>query len=301
MSNKTILVTGANGQLGSEIKAISENYEEYNFLFVTRAELPIDNYELVEEYFKKNEIDFCINCAAYTAVDKAENDAEKAFAVNASGTSNLALACKFHNIQFIHVSTDYVFDGTATNPIKEDEATSPIGVYGESKLKGENLVLQIDPTAIIIRTSWVYSSFGNNFVKTMLRLMQEKESINVVADQIGKPTYARDLAVAILEILEQVAEKQITNNTIFNFSDTGNAISWFDFATAIKEKINSPCIVHPIPTSAYPTPAKRPAYSVLDTTKIEDTFSINIPNWESSLDNCLKILASPNLPKSSLP
>jgi dTDP-4-dehydrorhamnose reductase len=290
MSNKTILVTGANGQLGSELKAISEHYDEYNFIFVTRYELPIDNYELVETFFKNNTIHFCINCAAYTAVDKAESDTEKAFAVNASGASNLALACAFHKIQFVHVSTDYVFDGTATNPINEQEPTKPIGVYGESKLKGENLVLQIDPSAIIIRTSWVYSSFGNNFVKTMLRLMQEKESINVVADQMGKPTYARDLAVAILEIIEQVSEKQITTNTIFNFSNTGNAISWFDFASAIKEKINSNCTVHPIPTSAYPTPAKRPAYSVLNTTKIEETFSINIPNWESSLDNCLRLL-----------
>jgi dTDP-4-dehydrorhamnose reductase len=290
MSNKTILVTGSNGQLGSELKTIAEHYDEYNFIFVTREELPIDNYELVETFFKNNTIHFCINCAAYTAVDKAESDAEKAFAVNASGASNLALACAFHKIQFVHVSTDYVFDGTATNPINEDEPTKPIGVYGESKLKGENLVLQIDPSAIIIRTSWVYSSFGNNFVKTMLRLMQEKESINVVADQMGKPTYARDLAVAILEIVEQVSEKQITTNTIFNFSNTGDAISWFDFATAIKEKINSNCAVHPIPTTAYPTPAKRPAYSVLNTTKIEETFSINIPNWESSLDNCLKIL-----------
>ena len=294
MPNKTILVTGANGQLGSELKAISEHYEDYNFLFVTREELPINEYDLVEAYFQKNKIDFCINCAAYTAVDKAESEAEKAFAVNTTGASNLALACAFHKIQFVHISTDYVFDGTATNPIKEDEATSPIGVYGESKLKGENLILRIDPTAIIIRTSWVYSSFGNNFVKTMLRLMQEKESINVVADQIGKPTYARDLAVAIVEIVEQVNETQLTNNTIFNFSNTGNAISWYEFACAIKEKINSPCLVNPIPTSAYPTPAKRPAYSVLDTTKIEETFSINIPNWESSLNNCLKILASPN-------
>jgi dTDP-4-dehydrorhamnose reductase len=294
MSNKNILVTGANGQLGSELKAISEHYDEYNFIFVTKEKLPIDNYEFVEAFFKNNAIDFCINCAAYTAVDKAESDAEKAFAVNASGASNLALACAFHKIQFVHVSTDYVFDGTATTPINETDATSPIGVYGESKLKGENLVLQIDPSAIIIRTSWVYSSFGNNFVKTMLRLMQEKESINVVADQMGKPTYARDLAVAIVEIIEQINEKQITDNTIFNFSNNGNAISWFDFATAIKEKINSPCVVNPIPTSAYPTPAKRPAYSVLNTSKIEDTFSINIPNWESSLDNCLKILQSLN-------
>lgn len=290
MSNKTILVTGANGQLGSELKVISEHYEEYHFLFVTREQLPINNYEAVEEYFKNNTIDFCINCAAYTAVDKAENDAEKAFAVNASGASNLALACKYHKVQFVHVSTDYVFDGTAQTPIKEDTATSPLGVYGESKLKGENLVLQIDPSAIIIRTSWVYSSFGNNFVKTMLRLMKEKESINVVADQMGKPTYARDLAIAIVEIIEQVAEKQITNNTIFNFSNSGNAISWYDFACAIKEKINSKCLVHAIPTSAYPTPAQRPAYSVLDTKKIEETFSINIPNWGNSLDNCLKLL-----------
>jgi dTDP-4-dehydrorhamnose reductase len=287
MANKqTVLVTGANGQLGSELKSISENYNEFNFLFVTRDNLPINNYEKVEDFFAKHKIDICINCAAYTAVDKAETDVENAFGVNASGASNLAVFCEFHNAQLIHISTDYVFDGTATEPIVETHLTNPLGVYGESKLKGEYLVQNINPSAIIIRTSWVYSSFGNNFVKTMLRLMKEKESINVVNDQFGKPTYARDLAVAIMHIISNPINN-FSSPKIFHYSNSGNAINWYDFACAIKQKINSKCIVNPIPSSAYPTPAKRPSFSVLNTSKIEQTFKLKIPNWELSLQNCL--------------
>jgi dTDP-4-dehydrorhamnose reductase len=297
-SNKTILVTGANGQLGSELKAISSSYPSYNFLFVGKYDLPIDDYIAVENFFQNNTIDICINCAAYTAVDKAESEPDKAFAINAHGASNLATQCQYYKAQLIHISTDYVFNGTATQPIKEDEPTDPIGVYGQSKLKGEDLVLQVNPTAIIIRTSWVYSSFGNNFVKTMLRLMNEKESINVVNDQIGKPTYARDLAEAIMKLVEKYstlpAGRQVLNikSSIFNYSNAGATISWYNFALAINKKIKSKCLVNAIPTSAYPTPAKRPAYSVLDTTKIENELGITIANWEDGLDRCLKLLNS---------
>jgi dTDP-4-dehydrorhamnose reductase len=288
-TKKTILVTGANGQLGSELKAISSNYSNYIFLFVGKDDLPLDDYIAVENFFQNNSIDICINCAAYTAVDKAESEPDKAFAINAHGASNLATQCQYYKAQLIHISTDYVFNGTATQPIKEDEPTAPIGVYGQSKLKGEDLVLQVNPSTIIIRTSWVYSSYGNNFVKTMLRLMNDRESIGVVNNQIGKPTYARDLAEAIMKL---IVEQPILNikSSIFNFSNSGTPISWYDFAVAINKKINSKCVVNAIPTSAYPTPAKRPAYSVLDTTKIENELEITIANWEDGLDRCLKLL-----------
>jgi len=284
----TILVTGSNGQLGSELRVLAAAYPAYNFLFVTRNEMAIDDYETVRQYFATNSIQYCINCAAYTAVDKAEADSENAFLINADAVGNLAKICKQYNTAFIHISTDYVFDGTAIAPIKEEQHTNPIGVYGASKLKGEELALQYNPDTIIIRTSWVYSSFGNNFVKTMLRLMKEKESINVVSDQQGCPTYAADLAAAIMQIVNQYStfNKQYS---IFNYSNAGH-ITWYDFAVAIKELTASKCIVNPIPTSQYPTPAKRPAYSVLDTSKIQQTFNVVVPDWEDSLKKCLSIL-----------
>ncbi len=279
---KTILVTGANGQLGKEMQVIAANFPDYNFLFVTKEELPIDDAEAVAKYFESNPIDVCVNCAAYTAVDKAETEIERAFAVNGEAVCTLASLCKKANALFIHVSTDYVFDGTAASPYKEDNPVNPIAVYGASKLKGEQLALQNNPASIIIRTSWVYSSFGNNFVKTMLRLMKEKESINVVADQKGCPTYAADLANAIMDIING---GDITPG-IYNFSNHG-IITWYEFAVAIKELSGSKCIVNPIPTSQYPTPAKRPAYSVLDTAKIRSTFNVVIPEWKESLQQCL--------------
>lgn len=282
VASKTILVTGANGQLGREMQAVSANFPVYNFLFVTREELPIDNIEAVTKYFETHSIDVCVNCAAYTAVDKAESEEGKAFAINAEAVGNLATLCKEKEALFIHISTDYVFDGTATSPYREDSIVNPINVYGASKLKGEQLATQNDPTAIIIRTSWVYSSFGNNFVKTMQRLMKERDSINVVSDQQGCPTYAADLAFAIMNIISGT----VITPGIYNFSGHG-LITWFDFAVAIKELCGFNCIVNPIPTSQYPTPAKRPAYSVLDTTKIRDTFNIVIPEWKDSLKKCL--------------
>lgn len=287
MASKTILVTGANGQLGREMQVIAAAYPGCHFLFVSKDELSIEDTGAVKEYFASHEIDVCVNCAAYTAVDKAETDTEKAFAVNGEAVGVLATACKEKNARFIHISTDYVFDGTATEPYKEDHPVHPLGVYGASKLKGEELALQNNPAAIIIRTSWVYSSFGNNFVKTMLRLMKERESINVVNDQQGSPTYAADLAAAIMQIISGDA----VSAGIYNFSNHG-VINWYEFALAIKELTGSNCIVNPIPSSQYPTPAKRPAYSVLDTVKIRDTFNVVIPAWKDSLKKCISILSS---------
>ncbi|UEG48485.1 dTDP-4-dehydrorhamnose reductase [Ferruginibacter lapsinanis] len=280
----TILVTGANGQLGQEMQVIAASYPEYSFLFVTRNELPIDDFSAVKNFFSQHAIDYCVNCAAYTAVDKAEAEVDKAYSINADAVGNLAKICKTSGTQLIHISTDYVFDGTNTEPIKEDQTTNPIGVYGASKLKGEQEALQHDPSAIIIRTSWVYSSFGNNFVKTMLRLMKERESINVVSDQFGCPTYAADLAEAIMKIITSNSQPPTSN--IYNYSNKG-MINWHQFAVAIKELSGSACVVNPIPSSQYPTPAKRPAYSVMDTSKIQQTFAITIPEWKESLKKCL--------------
>jgi dTDP-4-dehydrorhamnose reductase len=289
-STQTILVTGANGQVGSEFRVLSKSYPQYNFLFITKDELPIDNVDAVKKYFDNNSIRYCINCAAYTAVDKAETEIEKAFLINADAVGNLAAVCKLHNVQFIHISTDYVFDGTATTPYLESNPVKPLGVYGASKLKGEQLALEKNPDTIIIRTSWVYSSFGNNFVKTMLRLMKERESISVVNDQQGCPTYAADLANAIMQIINKHRTSHIVHQTsIYNYSNSG-VINWYQFAVAIKELTNSKCIVNSIPSSQYPTPAKRPQYSVLDTIKIRETFAITIPIWKDSLIKCLALL-----------
>jgi len=285
--NTTILVTGANGQLGSEMKVIAAAYPQYNFLFVTKEDLAIDDEAAVRYYFSSHSIDCCVNCAAYTAVDKAETETEMAMQVNAIAVGNLAKICSEQKATFIHISTDYVFDGTATEPYREDDLVSPVNFYGASKLKGEELAIQNNPDAIIIRTSWVYSSFGNNFVKTMLRLMSERDSINVVSDQQGCPTYAADLAAAIMKIIESPVK--LSGSTIFNYSNVG-AINWYQFAEAVKELSKSNCIVHPIPAAQYPTPAKRPSYSVMDTTKIQQTFNLAIPQWKDSLVKCLQLL-----------
>ena len=284
-----ILVTGANGQLGSELRAIAAPYSHYEFIFADRAILSLSDPASINHFFAGNTIDYCINCAAYTAVDKAETEKEAAFAINGDGPGYLATACKEQGAALIHISTDYVFDGTATTPYLETDPTCPIGAYGTSKLKGEEAVLNNNPNAIVIRTSWVYSFFGNNFVKTMLRLMKERESLNVVNDQLGSPTYAADLASAIMQIITQWNRQPLPANRIFNYSNSG-IISWHDFARAIKEISGSKCSVHPIPGSQYPTPAKRPAYSVLDTQKIRQAFGIRIPEWKESLKTCLQLL-----------
>lgn len=281
-----ILVTGANGQLGSELQQLATSYPAFEFIFTDVNELSIVDEAAVNAFFEKHKPAYCINCAAYTAVDKAETDTTVAEMVNATAVGYLAAACKKYNARFVHVSTDYVFDGTATEPYKESDLPNPLGAYGVTKLKGETLAIENDPSVIIVRTSWVYSSYGNNFVKTMLRLMNERESLNVVSDQFGSPTYAADLAKAILDICKWSVDNMEWAAGIYNYSNEG-IITWYDFAVAIKELSNSKCVVNPIPTSAYPTPAKRPAYSAFDKTKIKTTFRLHIPEWKDSLHACL--------------
>ena len=288
---KKILVTGANGQLGMELQQLAPGNPGFDFVFTTREQLPLDDLNAINRFISEHKPQYCINCAAYTAVDKAESEKELAYRVNAEAPGEMAAACKKNNIQFIHVSTDYVFNGNGTAPYKEDEQTDPVNLYGASKLEGEKLVMKNDPNAIIIRTAWVYSEFGKNFVKTMLRLMADKEQISVVSDQYGTPTYAADLAEAIMKIISTFENPTshsplTTHNGIYHFSNEGQ-ITWYDFAVAIKDIIGSSCKVNPITTPQYPTPAKRPAYSVLDKTRIRDTFNIPIKDWKASLTVCL--------------
>ena len=285
-TQKHILVTGANGQLGMEFRALEKRYPAYRFLFTTREDLPVNDENAIKAFFTKNSITHCINCAAYTAVDKAETEAEEAFLINAESVGKLAEACQSHKALFIHISTDYVFNGEGSSPYSETDPTSPVSVYGSSKLKGEALAREYCEETIIIRTSWVYSRYGKNFVKTMMRLMAEKDSIGVVSDQFGAPTYAADLAEAILQIISRFEKP---SSGIYHYSNQG-LISWYDFARAIKEISKSNCIVNPIETAAYPTPAKRPHYSVLDTTKFRETLGINIPGWKESLEKCMALL-----------
>ncbi len=287
MSNKkNILVTGANGQLGMEFRTLADQYPAYNFLFVTKEELPINDAIAAAKYFSENKIDYCVNCAAYTAVDKAETEKEIAFGINGTAVGKLASLCKKSGARFIHFSTDYVFNGQATVPYTATDETDPVNAYGASKLLGETEAIKNDPDAIIIRTSWVYSRFGKNFVKTMLKLMSEKEQLSVVSDQVGSPTYANDLAKAVMQIIEKDSDHA---GGIYSYSNTG-VISWYEFAQAIKEISGSDCIVNPVAGSAYPTPAKRPQYSVLDTSILRETFNIVIPFWRDSLEKCIALL-----------
>ena len=282
---KKILVTGANGQLGQCLQKISSQFEEFEFIFTDSETLDITNKEEVNDFFWQNAPDFCINAAAYTAVDLAETEVEKAFLVNADGAENLAEACAENNAQFIHVSTDYVFDGENNLAYTEEDFTNPLGVYGASKLAGDELALEVNPCSVILRTSWVYSEFGKNFVKTMLNLFATKEELNIVADQFGQPTNANDLAEAIMKIIKS---EKITPG-IFNFSNLGR-ISWFDFAEKIAELSEAKIKLNAIETSQYPTPAKRPKNSVLDLDKISKTYAIQLKPWEESLEDCVQIL-----------
>lgn len=282
---QTILVTGAGGQLGMEFQQLASTYPQYHFIFRNREELPIDDGKKLRELFSTQSIDYCINCAAYTAVDKAETEREAAFNINARSVGILAAICKEFECRFIHISTDYVFNGKGTKPYKEDDPTGPAGVYGATKLEGEQQAIRQNPSSIIIRTSWVYSSFGKNFVKTMLRLMAEKEELKVVNDQKGSPTYALDIAKAIMQVISK--EKWVEG--VYHFSNQGE-ITWYEFAEAIKEMAGMKCRVMPITTDQYPTPAVRPAYSVLDNTCIINTFHIKPVPWKTSLADCLKLL-----------
>lgn len=273
-----VLVTGAAGQLGQALQHIASEYPEYSFIFASSKNLDITKKEDVDSFFKNKNIDFCINAAAYTAVDKAETDLERATVINVLGSENLAIACQKNNATLLHVSTDFVFDGTSKIPYTESDSTNPINVYGKTKRDGEIAIAENLKKHFIIRTSWVYSQFANNFMKTMLRLASERDSLSIVADQVGSPTNAVDLAKALLSIVKSNSE----NYGIYNFSNEGTA-SWFDFAQEIFRINNVKIEVKPIPSEAFPTPAIRPKYSVLDKSKIKNTFGIEIKTWQESL------------------
>ena len=297
-----ILVTGSKGQVGSELQALAHDYE-YDFYFTDRDSLDITKKEQIEAFVNKNKIDIIINAAAYTAVDKAEEDEVNADRVNHLATQYLAEIAKEKNIKLIHISTDYVFDGKNYKPYNEEDQTNPNGVYGATKLAGEQAMQEINPqNSIIIRTSWVYSSFGANFVKTMLRLGKERDSLDVIFDQVGTPTYARDLAKTILEIIPHTNSETVE---IYHYSNEG-VLSWYDFAKEIMRMAKIECQINPIETKEYlalnadtpvpkgkvgcPTPAQRPHYSLLNKAKIKKEFDITIPYWKDSLDECLKTL-----------
>ena len=281
-----ILVTGSMGQLGSEIKELSSNYN-YNFFFTTRDDIDITNKDNIKEYCQTNSINVIINCAAYTAVDKAQSDIENADLVNRKAVKKLSIVAKELDIKLIHISTDYVFDGKNFKPYVEEFQTNPQSVYGKTKLDGENEIRDINPlNSIIIRTSWVYSYYGNNFVKTMLRLGKEKEELGVIFDQIGTPTYAKDLAKTILDIIPQIENSKVE---IYNYSNEG-VLSWYDFAKEIMKMAKLNCKINPIETYQYPTPAKRPHFSLLNKSKIKSKFNLEIPYWKDGLDDCLKRL-----------
>lgn len=284
-----ILVTGENGQLGSELKELSSAYPQHDFIFADRNTLDLSNLCKLEDYFDDKTFDVIINCAACTAVDKAESDEELANTINHRAVSLLAKIAKKKNISLIHISTDYVFDGKNFSPYIETDPTDPQGIYGRTKRDGENAILEVSPkNSIIIRTSWVYSSFGNNFVKTMLRLGKERDSLGVIFDQVGTPTYARDLAKTILDILPQINNE---SPEIYHYSNEGVA-SWYDFAQVIFKLTNIACEVTPITTDQYPTPATRPHYSLLNKNKIKEHFGISIPYWKNSLKECLNQLGT---------
>ena len=281
----TILVTGAKGQLGRELKVLDPKFPYCQFLFADKDELDITDEASIAKYFAGHSIEYLINCAAYTAVDKAEEEKKKAFLINGEAVGLLAYFCEKNNVQLIHISTDYVFDGTSKKPYTEKDSTCPINVYGASKLRGEEMAMKQSPSSIIIRTSWLYSSFENNFVNTMKRLMQQKESINIVNDQWGCPTNAADLALAIMRIIKSGKSRE--NPGIFNYANS-EAANWYQFAVAIKELTNSSCIINPITSIEYPTAARRPAFSILDTAKILATYeNISIRNWKDGLRSCL--------------
>ena len=286
MAKTIVAVSGKNGQLGSELQQAAKLFTAYNFIFTDKDELDITSTSALDEFFKVNQPHFFINCAAYTAVDKAETDKELSYLINATAAGNIASLCQRYNTVLVHLSTDYVFNGTGHIPYAEDDATDPVNHYGYTKSEGEKMALQNNLHTIVIRTSWVYSEYGHNFVKTMLRLMKERDEINVVNDQQGSPTYALDLAEAILAIVRYCVNNPVPSG-IYHYSNEG-AISWHDFAMAIKEFTQLPCLVHAIPTEQYPTPAKRPAYSVLDKQKIQSVFLIKTKPWRESLKNCLE-------------
>lgn len=278
-----VLVTGAGGQLGQSIQFIAGNYPNIEFVFCSSTDLDITNLENCDQFFAESKPDFCINAAAYTAVDKAETEIEKAHLINVNGAQNLAEVCEKLGTTLLHISTDFVFDGQKQLPYLETDKTNPTSVYGQTKLDGEKAIQEVLDNYFIIRTSWVYSQFGNNFMKTMLRLGRERTSLSIVNDQIGTPTNAVDLAEVLIKIISSNFQLPTSNYGIYNFSNEGNC-SWFDFAKKILEINQINIDLQPIPTTSYPTPAERPKYSVLDKSKIKTTFGIEIKSWEESLN-----------------
>jgi len=292
MSNiKTILITGSTGQLGQSIQFIATDYPDYKFVFAHRQQLDLSNETGITAFFKNQTFDIIINCAAHTAVDKAESEPELANQINHLAVKQLADIAQQHNTKLIHISTDYVFNGQQYRPYIETDEVEPQSVYGQTKLHGEQAIQNtLKTNAIIIRTSWVYSEYGNNFVKTMLQLGNERDSLNIIFDQVGTPTYASDLAQAIMKIVQSQEFNQADFKTnIVHYSNEG-ACSWYDFAKAIFELTNIRCHVSPIETKDYPTPAKRPHYSVLNKARIKQTYNLAIPYWKDSLKQCLTAL-----------
>ncbi|MBE0664151.1 MAG: dTDP-4-dehydrorhamnose reductase [Bacteroidales bacterium] len=283
---KNILVTGSNGQLGNELRNLSIHYPNFNMIFTDLPELDITERIACESFIKKHNIDFLINCAAYTAVDKAESEPELAFKLNKEAPAILTELAAKHHFTLVHFSTDYIFDGQHFEPYTEQDTPNPSSVYGKSKLEGETAILNSASCAIIIRTSWLYSAYGHNFVKTILRLAREKEIINIVYDQVGTPTYAADLAKCILDMLKS---RKIEGQHIYNYSNEG-VCSWYDFANAIIELRGLQCKIVPIRSADYPTAAPRPPYSVLDKSKIKKDVEIHIPWWKDSLALCLQFM-----------
>jgi dTDP-4-dehydrorhamnose reductase len=282
-----ILVTGANGQLGNELKRIAHRYPDFHFTWTDVSELDITSPEAVHEFLKVHPQNLIINCAAYTAVDKAEAESDKAFLVNSTAVKILAEEAQKTKTGFLHISTDFVFEGNKSTPYKEDDSVNPLSVYGKSKLEGEVHALK---AGIVIRTSWLYSVFGNNFLKTILRLGKERKELGIVFDQTGTPTLAADLASAVMAVASDLrAFPAFPKNEIYHFSNEG-VCSWYDFAKEIIQQAGFDCTVNPIETSGYPTPARRPAYSVLNKKKIKDRFSLTIPHWKDSLHACMKDL-----------
>ncbi|MBS1548562.1 MAG: dTDP-4-dehydrorhamnose reductase [Bacteroidetes bacterium] len=280
-----ILVTGSNGQLGLCLQNIAQQYSEHDFVFLDSTSLDITNRSQIEDTFEEYKPQICINAAAYTAVDKAETEFEKAFAVNAYGVENLASLCEEYKALLIHISTDYVFDGTTELPYSEDDFTSPLGVYGASKLLGEELAMENNPKTIIIRTSWLYSEHQKNFVKTMLHLFNQKKELGIVNDQFGQPTNANDLATAIMEIISRERQKM----GIYHFSNYPET-TWYHFAQKIAEFSHAEVQLNPITTAEYPTPAQRPMRSTFCLDKIETDYGIEAQYWENSLEDCIAIL-----------
>jgi dTDP-4-dehydrorhamnose reductase len=282
MAEPVVIVSGANGQLGKELRHWTGTDTRHRYIFFGRDDMPIENFELVRQVFLAERPAFFINCAAFTAVDKAEEQKDLAFLVNAEAPGVLASICSEHATRFMHISTDYVFKGDKAEPYLEDDPTDPLNVYGASKLEGEKRVLANNPASVVIRTSWLYSAYGKNFVRTMLALMKDRSSVNVVDDQWGAPTHAADLAQDIIHILQSGA----WHPGVYHYSNDG-AINWYEFAVAIRELSGASCEVRPIPSSQYPTPARRPAYSVLNTGKFTDTWGIRMRPWKKSLSECL--------------